>query len=69
MDSGNIEIWRGRFHEVGEFLNNLYRNLADVYKESAVRDLLVFAARAESTQAYLWTYIDYGIRVPIYRTL
>jgi hypothetical protein len=69
LDSGNIEIWRGRFHEVGEFLNNLYRNLADVCKESAVRDLLVFAARAESTQAYLWTYIDYGIRVPIYRTL
>jgi hypothetical protein len=38
-------------------------------KEKVVFDLLKFVTLAEKSQNYLWTYIDYGIRVPIYRTL
>jgi len=68
-DFSNIRIWRDRFHEVGELLNDFYSDLTNVYKKNAVKDLLAFATQAESTQAYLWTFIDYGIRVPIYRTL
>jgi hypothetical protein len=30
--------------------------------------MIDFALNAERTQKYLWTYIDYGFRVPIYRT-
>jgi hypothetical protein len=39
------------------------------YKGKAIQDLLLYASLAEKAQAYVWTYIDYGIRTPIYRTL
>jgi hypothetical protein len=38
-------------------------------KEKVMLNLLRFVSLAEKSQDYLWTYIDYGIRVPIYRTL
>jgi len=64
-----MDVWRKRFFETGEFLSTLYTELMNKYKGRAIQDLLLYASLAEKTQAYVWTYIDYGIRTPIYRTL
>jgi hypothetical protein len=64
-----MDVWRKRFFETGELLSILYTELMNKYKEKAIQDLLLYASLAEKAQAYVWTYIDYGIRTPIYRTL
>jgi len=63
------DVWRKRFFETGELLSTLYTELMNKYKGKAIQDLLLYASLAEKAQAYVWTYIDYGIRTPIYRTL
>jgi hypothetical protein len=63
------DVWRKRFFETGELLSVLYTELMNKYKGKAIQDLLLYASHAEKAQAYVWTYIDYGIRTPIYRTL
>jgi hypothetical protein len=63
------DVWRKRFFETGELLSILYTELMNKYEGKAIQDLLLYASRAEKAQAYVWTYIDYGIRTPIYRTL
>ena len=63
------DVWRKRFFETGELLNTLYTELMNKYKGRVIQDLLLYASHAEKAQAYVWTYIDYGIRTPIYRTL
>jgi len=68
--SSNITgVWRKRFFETGELLSTLYTELMNKYKGKAIQDLLLYASLAEKAEAYVWTYIDYGIRTPIYRTL
>ena len=67
--SNVIDIWMKRFSETGQFLNRLYMELVKYDKVKIISDLIKFASFAEKSQTYIWTYIDYGIRVPIYRTL
>jgi hypothetical protein len=67
--SGITDVWRKRFFETGELLSTLYTELMNKYEGKAIQDLLLYASLAEKAQAYVWTYIDYGIRTPIYRTL
>jgi hypothetical protein len=64
-----MDVWRKRFFKTGEFLSTLYTELMNKYKGKAIQDLLLYASLVEKAQAYVWTYIDYGIRTPIYRTL
>jgi len=64
-----IEIWMERFTKTSQLLNYLYTMLMKEDKEKVMLNLLRFVSLAEKSQDYLWTYIDYGIRVPIYRTL
>jgi hypothetical protein len=58
-----------RFTKTSQLLSYLYAGLVKEDKEKIVFNLLKFASLAEKSQNYLWTYVDYGIRVPIYRTL
>jgi hypothetical protein len=70
LDLSNvIDIWMKRFSETGQLLNSLYMELVKYDKVKIISDLIKFASFAEKSQTYIWTYIDYGIRVPIYRTL
>ena len=64
-----MDAWRKRFFETGELLSALYTELVNKYKGKVIQDLLLYASLAEKAQAFVWTYIDYGIRTPIYRTL
>jgi len=67
--SNVTDIWMKRFSETGQLLNRLYMELVKYDKVKIISDLIKFASFAEKSQTYIWTYIDYGIRVPIYRTL
>jgi len=67
--SSIINIWMERFTKTSQLLSYLYAGLVKEDKEKIVFNLLKFVSLAEKSQNYLWTYIDYGIRVPIYRTL
>ena len=67
-DSSKIEIWRNRFYKTGDFLDILYKTTFDK-KRRVTRDLLLYSSQAEETEEYLWVYLDYGIRTPVYRTL
>jgi len=70
LDLSSItDIWMKRFTKTSQLLNYLYIEFVKEDKEKVVFDLLKFVTLAEKSQNYLWTYIDYGIRVPIYRTL
>jgi len=70
LDLSNVvDIWRKRFSETSRLLNHLYIELMKYDKRETVPYLIKFASLAEKSQTYIWTYIDYGIRVPIYRTL
>ena len=64
-----MDVWGKRFFETGELLSALYTELVNKYKGKVIQDLLLYASLAEEAQAFVWTYIDYGIRTPIYRTL
>ncbi len=68
-DSMNIpSIWRSRFSEVAEVPKRFYEHILKKYGDK-LGDLLRFSTLAEKAQLYPWTYIDYGFRVPIYRTM
>ena len=68
-DSSNIGVWRNRFYKTGDFLDILYKMIFDKKSPRVKRDLLLNASQAEETEEYLWVYLDYGIRTPVYRTL
>jgi hypothetical protein len=68
-DSSKIEIWRNRFYKTGDFLDILYKMTFDKTRGRVKRDLLLYSSQAEETEEYLWVYLDYGIRTPVYRTL
>jgi hypothetical protein len=60
------EHWKKRFDETGALLREIYKLVG---RDEMVVELLELATRAEKTQSYLWTYVDYGFRAPIYRTI
>jgi hypothetical protein len=60
------EHWEKRFDETGAPLREIYKLVG---RDEMVVELLELATRAEKTQSYLWTYVDYGFRAPIYRTI
>jgi len=39
----------------------------DILRDDPV--LFGFVSNAEQSQEYYWKYVDYGIRVPVYRTM
>ena len=61
------EIWCEKFKNVAKMLKELYSVISRENKN--VGDLLKFATLAEKVQSYPWTYLDYSLRVPIYRTM
>ena len=68
-DFSNIGIWRNRFYKTGDLLGILYKKTFDKKGTRVKRDLLLYASQAEEIEEYLWVYLDYGIRTPVYRTL
>jgi len=65
---GIPSVWHNRFSEVAEILRRFYEHILKEYR-GKLSDLLRFSTLAEKAQLYPWTYIDYGFRVPIYRTM
>ena len=63
------EVWCGKFYEVGEILSKLYTEVLKGDGGGVAIDLVRFITDSEKTQRYPWVYIDYGFRVPIYRTV
>jgi hypothetical protein len=64
--SSVLEHWKKRLDETGALLREIYKLVG---RGEMVVELLELATRAEKTQSYLWTYVDYGFRAPIYRTI
>jgi len=62
-------VWRSRFSKSGELVAKVFENLINASKGTDVPDLVEFATSAEGSQSYLWAYVDYCFRTPIYRTL
>jgi hypothetical protein len=60
------EHWKRRLDETGALLREIYKLIG---RDEMVVELLKLATYAEKTQSYLWTYVDYGFRAPIYRTI
>jgi hypothetical protein len=60
------EHWKKRLDETGALLREIYKLIG---RDEMVAELLKLATYAEKTQSYLWTYVDYGFRAPIYRTI
>jgi hypothetical protein len=60
------EHWEKRFDETGALLREIYKLIG---RDEMVVELLELVTYAEKTQSYLWTYVDYGFRTPIYRTI
>jgi len=61
-------VWHNRFSEVAEILRRFYEHVMKEYG-GRLSNLLRFSTLAEKAQFYPWTYIDYGFRVPVYRTM
>jgi len=62
-------VWRSRFSKSGELVAKVFENLINASKGTEVPDLVEFATNAEGSQSYVWTYVDYCFRAPVYRTL
>ncbi|MGC8988423.1 hypothetical protein [Infirmifilum sp.] len=67
MESEVASFWYSRFNKVGEILKSFYEHVSR--SSGHIADYLVFLSLAEQAQSYPWAYIDYGFRVPVYRTL
>ncbi|WP_048162789.1 hypothetical protein [Thermogladius calderae] len=67
MESVVASFWYSRFNKVGEILKSFYEHVSR--SSGHIADYLVFLSLAEQAQSYPWAYIDYGFRVPVYRTL
>ncbi len=68
-DSMDIpSVWHNKFFEVAEIIRRFYEHILKEYG-GRLSNLLRFSTLAEKAQLYPWTYIDYGFRVPIYRTM
>ena len=63
-----LDVWSSRFFKSGELLRRLLEDLTINYKDTSIPDLVKFVTDAERTQSYVWTYIDYCFRTPIFRT-
>lgn len=68
QDANSSKLWYDRFLRVAQILEEFYSHIT---KDNMLTDLeiLKYATLIEKAQHYPWTYIDYGFRVPIYRTM
>ncbi len=67
MGSEIVSIWYRKFSETGEILKRFYEYI--LKSQDNIVDYLIFLSDTEKTQWSPWTYVDYGFRTPIYRTL
>lgn len=61
--------WYIRFLQVADILKRFYEHVLKAYHNDILMDTLKFVTSTEKIQNYPWTYIDYGFRVPVYRTI